>query len=489
MRRTAGIWLALVFLLALANAALARPLRQPASGTIRGGVYEDINGDGRCLNTGLESRKGVSGVSIRFRSGGANLTLYTGADGTYGLIPASQGVWQVSARPNPARWLLTSINPIEVPVRPAEGLVQTEINFCVQPLTGLNLTSLPIEAISSVDWPALGQVDSATAASAGDQSDIDDGPLIVEPLTAAERRALISEVLLTNPPPPQPPEDIAGTLDIAVDADAPPVPEWLGYLNLFREMGGLSPLGQTDPLTFGSQWHSRYMVVNDEPIAHSEDQNNVLFDEAGDRAARNGNIFATTQLEADQAWAINFWISAPFHLVPILDPQLGAVGFGQSNEDVGTFTMAAVLDVRSQLPEGQVEATYPIFFPGDGSETWIVRHSLFEWPDPMASCPGYRRPSGPALVLQLGDGSITPNVSGHVVLMDGRQIESCLFDETSYSNPNAYAQSTGRTILDERDAVVIIPRQPLEGGRTYTVQVDANGQSYSWQFTTGSPPK
>ena len=65
---------------------------------------------------------------------------------------------------------------------------------------------------------------------------------------------------------------------------------------------------------------------------------------------------------------------------------------------------------------------------------------------------------------------------------------SCLFTEATYSNSDNYAQKTGRTILDERDAIVIMPRSPLLADSTYTATIVADGQTYSWFFTTARPP-
>jgi hypothetical protein len=262
----------------------------------------------------------------------------------------------------------------------------------------------------------------------------------------------------------------------------------LAYINLFREIGGLQPLAEVASLSRGSQLHSRYMVVNDRPIAHSENVSNPLYDPAGNQAAANGNIFATSQIEADHVWATNFWISAPFHLVPMIDPELGSVGFGRYNQEIGTFHMAAVVDVRTELGTVDTPAQYPLYFPGDGAATWVVRQSLYEWPDPLTSCPGYIRPTGAAIVLQLGDGSLTPRVSSYSLRLGDQVLESCLFHENSYVNPDAFAQRTGRLILNERDAIVIMPRRPLGVNQTYDVQINANGQSYSWSFSTRPKP-
>ncbi|MBW1713559.1 MAG: hypothetical protein JRJ59_10465, partial [Deltaproteobacteria bacterium] len=44
-------------------------------------------------------------------------------------------------------------------------------------------------------------------------------------------------------------------------------------------------------------------------------------------------------------------------------------------------------------------------------------------------------------------------------------------------------QYLGRVVLDMRDAAVLIPRDPLIPGATYTVSITANGQPYTWSFT------
>jgi hypothetical protein len=62
-------------------------------------------------------------------------------------------------------------------------------------------------------------------------------------------------------------------------------------------------------------------------------------------------------------------------------------------------------------------------------------------------------------------------------------LEHCVFDETNYTNPASYDQNTGRWILDTRDAIILIPKEPLQVGFTYLVSITTNGQTYSWSFT------
>jgi hypothetical protein len=441
-----------------------------ATGTIRGGVYLDADGDGVCVDAGADEP--IPGIDIVFNDGKQQIFLYSGANGTYGLPTAGQGVWQVTVQPDPAQWQVTSTRSQQVRVS-EDALVQLGVNFCLQPKIGNAApTTATIQLLPEEDVIAVTR--ERVAASSP------------EPLTDAQILSATSEELLTNPPVPTPDPEIEDYAD--ADVDLVPEADWLAYLNLFREMGNLPRLQSEGPLSEGSQLHSQYMVLLDEPVAHKEDPIQDLFTPPGDNAARNSNIFATTQVEADYKWGVNFWMSAPFHQVPLIDPELATVGFGNFNKEVGTFNMAAVLDVLTS--EGTVEHTveYPIYFPAQDSATWIVRHSLYEWPDPLESCPGYMRPVGPSLALQLGDGSETPRVTGHRVMQGDIVLESCMFHETSYVNSDPYAQSVGRTILDERDAVVILPRLPLEMDQTYTAEVWADGRLYTWSFSTGPVP-
>ncbi|MEZ4516123.1 MAG: CAP domain-containing protein [Chloroflexota bacterium] len=337
-------------------------------------------------------------------------------------------------------------------------------------------TDTPVTERPTLPPPAVAAVASATL------------PPTEPPPTALPTPTTTAESTVTPPPP-------ATNTPVPPPTEPPPTPTaeaiypaWLNYLNRFRTMGGLAPLSEQAALTLGSELHSQYMVVNDAAVSHEEDPGNPFYNEAGDQAARNGNVFATSMVEADYVWGINFWASAPFHLVPMLSPRLERVGFGDYNEAGGSVGMAAVLDVRSERNTGTTAPGYPLLFPGDGSTTWIGRHNLFEWPDPLTSCPGYARPSGPPIVIQLGDGDIVPIVGGHALLMGDTPVDTCLFDETTYTNPDIWAEKTGRQILDNQDAIVIIPRSPLVAGETYTAQVEVNGQRYTWQFNAVASP-
>jgi uncharacterized protein YkwD len=259
---------------------------------------------------------------------------------------------------------------------------------------------------------------------------------------------------------------------------------WLAYLNQYREMGRLSPLAVNKEWGKGGWYHSRYMVKNDE-VGHGEDPANAWYTQEGHLAAESGNLVGSWNKNATDKYAIDAWMQAPFHAVGILDPALQSVGFGSFREQDGGVQMGATLDVLRGQQEIPASVRFPVIWPGDGSVVPIGSH-WGEYPNPLSSCPGYSAPSGLPIILQLGAGQLTPSVSRHNIKAGSTILEHCFFDETNYTNPEASAQSLGRAILDLRDAIVLIPRQPLVPGTTYTVSITVNGRTYGWSFRVGN---
>ncbi len=118
------IWFGLVFMLIIPTLALAQ-----GSGTksIRGMVREDKDGDGKCDDGAI-----VPNVPIEFTSNDGQWThvLYTGSDGTYGLVSVGYGTWKVEAKP-PAEWVVTSAKTLNPVISEAQH-VALNVNFCVR---------------------------------------------------------------------------------------------------------------------------------------------------------------------------------------------------------------------------------------------------------------------------------------------------------------------------------------------------------------------
>ncbi|MDX1662988.1 MAG: CAP domain-containing protein [Candidatus Promineifilaceae bacterium] len=270
---------------------------------------------------------------------------------------------------------------------------------------------------------------------------------------------------------------------------AVPPPEWLTYLNRFRAAADLHPLTENSTWSYGSWLHSRYMVKED-AITHGEDPSSEWYTEEGDIAGRKGNIAVSWSVYARNAFAIDLWMSGPFHAIRILDPRLYETGFGSYREEIGYWKMAATLDVSRGRGELPADITYPIFFPADGGATWLPGHVYGEFPDPLAHC-GYTRPAGAPLLMQLGTGSLSPEVITHSFRSTATELEHCVFSESTYTHTVTWQQNSGRRLLDGRDAIVLMPREMLEVGKSYTASITISGTApitYSWSFSVTTPP-
>lgn len=257
---------------------------------------------------------------------------------------------------------------------------------------------------------------------------------------------------------------------------------WLEAVNAYRAAAKLPVVTECSPYSYGAWLHSRYMVKHD-TICHSEDPASLWYTLEGAQAAAVSNLMVTTRQEASDLYALDMWMQAPFHAIGVIDPALQQVGFGSYREAIGTFRMGAALDVlrgRGVVPPG---VSFPILYPGQGSVTPLLTFTS-EYPSPLTSCPGYTAPSGPPIIVQMGTGGVTPRVTASSLVQGGVSLAHCVFDETSYTNPDANAQSLGRAILNSRDAIVMMPREPFVAGRQYAVSLTVNGVRYAWTFST-----
>lgn len=257
--------------------------------------------------------------------------------------------------------------------------------------------------------------------------------------------------------------------------------EWLPRLNYYRALAALPAATENSTWSEGGVLHSRYMVKNN-TIGHTEDPANPWYTPEGLAAAQNGNVMVSSNVANPDSAAIDMWMQGPFHAIGLIDPRLESSGFGSYREADGGWQMGATLDVLRGRTGSPAPSSFPVRWPA-GSGAIPLAFTGGETPDPLTSCPGYTAPTGAPFLLQLGTGSVTPSVTAHTLTRDGLPVEHCLFDESSYSNPDGPMQALARSILNGRDAIVLLPRSPLVAGALYEVTITSNGQTHSWSFT------
>jgi hypothetical protein len=255
---------------------------------------------------------------------------------------------------------------------------------------------------------------------------------------------------------------------------------WLSRLNHYRQTAMLPPVIEEPRLSGPVLQHARYMVMHD-VLKHSQNRRHAWATREGAAAAAVSNLAASLSAGEPDWWAVDAWMQAPFHAVGILDPTLREVGFGIYSSANGKIQTAAGLDVISGRRTLPSPVSYPIVWPAPGSSVPFISH-FGEYPSPLTSCAGYQAPSGLPLIVQIGSGGATPHVTGSWFAEGDRQLEHCVFDESTYVNRTAEAQRLGRSILASRDAIVLIPRRPLRPGATYRAVIEVDDKLVDWTF-------
>jgi hypothetical protein len=292
-------------------------------------------------------------------------------------------------------------------------------------------------------------------------------------------------------------------------------------LNYYRAMVRLPPVLEDPQLSQADALHARYLVksyaeaIRNSTIgaeAHEENPASPWYTEKGMLAAKKSDVSYWQEakhpvgepvsepvgdhapppgemLWGSPGWSIDGWVGIPFHRLSLISPYLRRSGFGRYCEGAGCASALDTLSDLNQFPEHPVPFAQPLEFPPSGA-TIAMRSLDSEWPDPLTACPGYARPAGFPVTLEVG-ANVDAKLGAYRLTRDVKSsadspanVEACGFDASSYSNPDAAAEQRARNILHGFGAVVIIPRAPLDRGAGYTISMTVNGWEYKWTFST-----
>jgi len=261
-----------------------------------------------------------------------------------------------------------------------------------------------------------------------------------------------------------------------------PAPEWLQRLNSYRDMAKLAPAGEDDSLAAGDAKHVAMPGLE----MHQESSSKPGFSAEGLYAAQHSDVdfmwWKGNRTPHMETWAIDDWITGAFHRLPLLSPRLQRVGYAQQcANQMCVAAMNAQSDVERTARATMYKA--PVAFPPDGA-TLALKWFTMEVPNPLSSCPGYEKPTGVPITLQLGN--FVAIKLDHYSLKEvgsSDEVEACGFDSTTYTSPDSAIQAAARATLDAWGTVVVIPRRPLKPGGSYKVEMTASGKMYGWQFS------
>jgi hypothetical protein len=291
------------------------------------------------------------------------------------------------------------------------------------------------------------------------------GCVILTPMTRLLRRVLAATLLVTT--------SLALGTPVSAQGET-----WTSVLNGFRALGGMSPVTEVDSWSDGAFKHSRYMVENN-TIGHTEDPSLPFYSAEGLTAAQNGNVsFGASAMTAREH--IQTLLLAPFHGLMMVDPRLSQSGFGIYDGGIAKGS-AATLDVWRGYQGGALTRAWS--WPTNDATVPNWTFDGGESPDPFTSCPGYTPPTGFPIYMFL-PGQVAPTASS--MTSAGSALPHCLIHAGNYTNPHQGSVDLVRNIMGMRSAVIVLPKTPLEVGKTYTVSVTNAGTVYSTTFSVGT---
>jgi hypothetical protein len=347
---------------------------------------------------------------------------------------------------------------------------------------------------------------------------------VVAILASAMSAALLG--CSSQPVPPQ-----ASSSSAAAAQSAPleePFPSILTRWNYYRAAAGVPPIVDEAELNEAALHHAKYLVRNHlewgdaimrdgrmietgwNGSAHYESVGNSWYTADGADWAGAATIIRGAAIPLDGASLVDGQAER-LDSTAVINPQLAAVGFGRycAGQDC-----AGVVVYRQGLDKSQFLALYegnamdwnsklgsmpftrarlrkPIEFPSNGIRFPSGAERAGECPDPISSRAGFARPIGVPIILELG-----APVSGDEVtvasssISDGaEQIETCTFDATTYANPDGLQQTLARRMLHYGGIVAVIPKNPLQPGHQYNVNIVADSQTYAWSFSIAPAAK
>lgn len=270
------------------------------------------------------------------------------------------------------------------------------------------------------------------------------------------------------------------TADAAVDAGIDPVDtrgdvDDLQYafdlFNAQRILSGLPPAELDPTLSSACQRHVDYMIAVSR-LVREEDPANAAYSAEGAAAAKEALLASGMAAPAD---AVAAWIAAPYHRLTALDPGVTRVGLAFGGGYACMDVFSAWVD-----PEDFIAIPWPGRDQTDVSTSFTPVQGVTPLPFDM---PG---PTGPIVSLLFAPKRLlgTDFVATIAPAGDATPVTALVRLPLEQDDPFAAYQ---------RNAVLIVPLQPLEPGTRYDVvvegTVDATVSTRTWSFTTaGTAP-
>jgi uncharacterized protein YkwD len=246
----------------------------------------------------------------------------------------------------------------------------------------------------------------------------------------------------------------------------------LAQVNAYRKTAGVEPVTLDPALSKGCQAHADYLARNHgHPMVqglnvHKEHPSLPGYSDEGNQAAQASVI----QAGASPPVAVDGWMATFFHRLPILDPDLRRIGWGQTiARGSGWIT---VMDPGRG--KGKDRA---VLYPVDKQENVpLAYHRAGYNSDPIPK--DVRRPVGYPITVTFPEHKVVKNASATLVDRSGSQVFAWVTTPEGPGDKNF-----------QRNTICLIARDALAPEATYkvTVEAEVSGEMWkrTWSFKTG----
>lgn len=264
-------------------------------------------------------------------------------------------------------------------------------------------------------------------------------------------------------------------------------PGALSTLNAIRKQLGLAPFEVDSNLNASAAAHSHYRALNTSAgeSFHSETRGRQGFSSAGpfDRmrfhgyrgepAAENGIAFIGAEGDA-----IEGWLAAPYHRIPMLHPDYRDVGIGFASGSNSWFVTANF--GYGEDPEAS-ERPQIICYPSNGQTNVPTAWTEPESPDPLRIHRA-QRPAGYVVSFSYY-GGYEPQI----------KLTEATLQTKDGADVACFLNHPGNDTVLSKNTILMIPKRPLAAGHTYRANVRAQVAGGStvertWSFTTEGRP-
>lgn len=254
----------------------------------------------------------------------------------------------------------------------------------------------------------------------------------------------------------------------------------LDYINTIRRRAGLPPVTYDKRLGAAATQHAEYVAKEGE-LTHSQRPESPYF--VAETPTERAHYFGYTGFGVSEDLhayvspekAVEDWMAAPYHRIPILSPNVRHMGFGYVDSHA-----ALLLGYGSSLAKQAPPVRWPYDGQTDAPTSWDGR----EEPTPLRLYPHVTPPVGPAISLQYGFDALRLSLEKATLTeSNGQDIPVMVF---SPDNDDRL-----------RYAAFIIPYEPLKPGTRYTVEMKGKVTYETgtrdfverWSFTTQLEPR